>query len=180
MSSIRQVITAQQLLAMPDDGWRYELVEGELRRMSPAGRDHGRIAMNLGARLAVFVRDHSLGVVFAAETGFLLRRDPDTVRAPDVAFVSAERWSPGEGFFPGSPDLAVEVVSPSDSFVEVEEKVSEWLAAGTRAVVVVNPRRRAVSLHRENGAVQRLGVSETLDLSFVVPGFRVGVAELFA
>src|SRR5258706_2691268 len=119
---------------MPDDGWRYELVDGGLRGVSPAGQEHGRVAMNLGSRLAQFVRERALGVVFAAETGFLIRRQPDTVRAPDVAFVSSARQSAAEGFFPGAPDLAVEVVSPSDSFVEVEEKVLEWLGAGSQAV----------------------------------------------
>lgn len=179
MSTAAQSITAQQLLAMPDDGWRYELVDGELRRMSPAGREHGRVAMNLGSRLALYVRERSLGMVFAAETGFLLRRNPDTVRAPDVAYVSAERQSPGEGFFPGAPDLAVEVVSPSDSFVEVEEKVVEWLDTGTQAVLVINPRKRAVSVYRGTDNIRRLGEADTLDLSFVVAGFSITVRELF-
>ena len=180
MSTIAQACTAEQLLARPDDGWRYELVDGELRRMSPAGQEHGRVAMNLGARLAQFVREQSLGVVFAAETGFLLRRQPDTVRAPDVAFVSSARTSTSDGFFPGAPDLAVEVVSPSDSFVEVEEKVLEWLGAGTQAVLVINPRKRSVSIYRANKDIRRLNEGDTLDLSFVVPGFTVGVKELFA
>jgi Uma2 family endonuclease len=179
MSTVAQARTAEQLLTMPHDGWRYELVDGELRRMSPAGQEHGRIAMNLGSRLAQFVRERSLGVVFAAETGFLLRRQPDTVRAPDVAFVASARQSAAEGFFPGAPDLAVEVVSPSDSFVEIEEKVLEWLGAGTHAVVVVNPRKRAVSVYRAKDNIRLLTESETLDLSFVVPGFSIAVQALF-
>jgi Uma2 family endonuclease len=180
MSTTAQATTAEQLMALPDDGWRYELVDGELRRMAPAGQEHGRIAMNLGGRLAQYVREQSLGVVFAAETGFLLRRQPDTVRAPDVAFVSSARQSPSEGFFPGAPDLAVELVSPSDSFVEVEEKVFEWLGAGTQAVLVVSPRKRSVSIYRAKDSVRRLTEADTLDLSFVVPGFIIKVEELFA
>src|SRR5437870_3923435 len=136
MASVGTLTTAEQLLAMPANGWRYELVKGELRRMSPAGGPHGRIAMNLSWRLARFVRERALGVVFAAETGFVLRRNPDTVRAPDVAFVASPRSADEtEGFFPGPPDLAVEVVSPSDSYGDVEETVFEWLTAGTKAVV---------------------------------------------
>ena len=179
MSTIAPAGTAEQLLAMPEDGWRYELVDGELRRMSPAGQEHGRVAMNFGARLAQFVRERALGVVFAAETGFLLRRNPDTVRAPDVAFVSSARLSSAMGFFPGAPDLAVEVVSPSDSFVDVEEKVLEWLGAGSKAVIVVNPRKRAVSIYRAKDDIRLLTEADVLELSFVVPGFRVAVRELF-
>lgn len=179
MSTVAQTTTAEELLAIPRDGWRYELVDGGLRRMSPAGQEHGRIAMNFGSQLARFVRERSLGVVFAAETGFLLRRNPDTVRAPDVAFVTAARVSTADGFFPGAPDLAVEVVSPSDSFVDVEEKVREWLGAGSLAVVIVNPRERSVSLCRAKDDIRLLTVSDVLDLSTVVPGFRISVSELF-
>jgi Uma2 family endonuclease len=182
MSTVASVLSAEQLLAIPDDGWRYELVQGELRRMSPAGRQHGRVTMNFAWRLAQFVRERSLGVVFAAETGFLLRRDPDTVRAPDVAFVRTSRISglePQEGFFPGPPDLAVEVVSPSDTFTEVEDKVFQWLGAGAAAVLVINPSRRNVSLYRGRDDFRLWSEGETLDLSFVVPGFSIGVGEIF-
>src|SRR5579885_985484 len=168
MMPIASALSAEQLLAMPDDGWRYELVEGELRRMSPAGRQHGRVAMNFAWRIAQFVRERSLGVVYAAETGFLLQRDPDTVRAPDVAFVSGTRnpdQDAAEVFFPGAPDLAVEVVSPSDTFTEVEDKVFQWLAAGTAAVLVLNPSRRHVSLYRGKDDFRLFGEGEVVDLS---------------
>jgi Uma2 family endonuclease len=182
MSTVASAHSAEQLLAMPDDGWRYELVEGELHRMSPAGRHHGRVTMNFSWRLAQFVRERSLGVVFAAETGFLLCRNPDTVRAPDVAFVSAARISDAEtheGFFPGPPDLAVEVVSPSDTFTEVEDKVFQWLGAGATAVLVLHPSRRNVSLYRGKDDFRLFGEGETVDLSFVVPGFSIRVSEIF-
>ena len=181
MSAVTATLTAEQLFAMPGDGWRYELVEGELRRMAPAGHEHGRVAMNLSWRIAQHVRSGKLGVVFAAETGFLIKRDPDTVRAPDIAFVAAARASVASGqrgYFPGAPDLAVEVVSPSDSFSDVEEKVFEWLEAGAAAVVVIDPRHRRVSLNHGKRDIRMLGETDTLDLSFILPGFSVLVAAL--
>lgn len=179
MGTTTSVITAEQLLVMPSEGWRYELVDGELRRMSPAGHEHGRIAMKLGWRLGQFVEKHGLGIVFAAETGFLLRRNPDTVRAPDVAFVKSSRRSSAEGYFPGAPDLAVEIVSPSDSFVEVEGKVLEWLEAGSSAVLVINPCKRTISVYADKNDIRMLCEADTLDLSWVVPGFSVPVRDLF-
>ncbi len=109
---------------MPDDGFRYELVQGELRQMNPAGNVHGRVTMSVAWRLAHYVDENRLGTVYAAETGFRLSSNPDTVRAPDVAFVSrarVEAVGEVEGFWPEAPDLAIEVVSPGDSFAEVEE-----------------------------------------------------------
>jgi Uma2 family endonuclease len=179
MATTISTFTAEQLLAKPSDGWRYELVNGELRRMSRAGEEHGRIAMNLGARLWQIVREQKLGVVYTAETGFLLRRNPDTVRAPDVAFIKGSRQRAAEGFFPGAPDLAVEVVSPSDSYFEVEEKVFEWLGAGCGVVLVVSPRKRVIAIYRGREDIRRLSETDTLDLSFVIAGFSVAVRDLF-
>lgn len=182
MSAIIETFTAEQLLAMPADGWRYELVEGELRRMAPAGHEHGRVTLNLAWRLGQHVSTHRLGTVFAAETGFLIKRDPDTVRAPDVAYIAAGRADAARnvrGYFPGAPDLVVEVVSPSDSFSDVEEKVFEWLGAGSVAVVVVDPRRRRVTLNRSEQDIRVLGEGDTLDLSFVLPAFSIPVTQLF-
>ncbi len=122
-------------------------------------------------------------MVCAAETGFRIGRDPDTVRAPDVAFIRrarVEEAGEAEGFWPGAPDLAVEVVSPGDSFAEVEEKVSDWLAAGCRMVVVVNPRRRTATVYRSRSDVTLLAEDDVLDGGDVVPGWRVPVRELFA
>lgn len=117
---------------MPDDGSAYELVEGELRRMAPAGFQHGDVAARIGARLWQYAHDHDLGSVVAAETGFLLSRGPDTVRAPDAAFVSRHRLPPEDdhtGFLALAPDLVVEIVSPGDRAGDVAGKVSGWLAA---------------------------------------------------
>nr|MBA3793793.1 Uma2 family endonuclease [Rubrobacter sp.] len=141
----RKPVTAEELLRIPDDGLRRELVRGEVRTMAPAGNVHGRIAIDVSTSLDQYVRAHDLGVVFAAETGFKIAGNPDTVRAPDAAFVRRERVEAVgevEGYWPEAPDLAVEVVSPNDLFAEVEEKVADWLAAGTRVILVVNPRAR--------------------------------------
>lgn len=126
MDVVRQQGTADELLHMPDDGFRYELVRGELRRMTPADSQHGRIAVRITWRLARHVEENRLGNMYATETGFRIGTDPDTVRAPDVAFVSRERVEAVgevEGFWPEAPQLAVEVISPGDSYADVEEKV---------------------------------------------------------
>ncbi len=121
--------TAEELLRMPDDGFRYELVGGELRKIAPAGNKHGYVTMNLSGPLHRHVKANKLGQVYAAETGFLLARDPDTVRAPDAAFVRQARLDETgevEGYWPGVPDLAFEVISPSDTHTEVVEKALAW------------------------------------------------------
>jgi Uma2 family endonuclease len=174
------ITSAEQLLEASGLG-RCELVRGELVMMSPAGSEHGYIIMNLSLPLAAHVKEHGLGVVFAAETGFQIARDPDTVRAPDVAFVRAERIGrrPGKGFFQGAPDLAVEVVSPTDRAGEVLAKVGEWLDAGSRAVWVVDPESRTVLVYRGRSDVRTLGAGDALDGGDVVPGFTLPVAEVF-
>ena len=122
--------------------------------MTPAGNEHGKIAMSVAWRLAQHVEAHGLGAVYAAETGFRLASDPDTVRAPDAAFVCQARLDAVgavAGYWPGAPDLVVEVVSPGDRYGEVAEKVADWLAAGTQMVVVVEPQQRTVAVHRTRG-----------------------------
>jgi Uma2 family endonuclease len=182
MSMTLQTFTAEELFKMPKDGFRYELVKGELRKMSPAGSEHGAIIVKVTIRLGQHVESNKLGVCFGAETGFKIATDPDTVRAPDVAFVSREHI-PESGitkkFWPGAPDLAVEVLSPGDSYEEVDEKVGDWLAAGTRAVWVVNPRKRSVTVYHSTKDVERLSESDELDGGDVVPGFRCKVSEIF-
>lgn len=177
-----RVMTAEQLASMPDDGKRYELVEGALKMMSPAGGRHGRIAGKLLLRVAQHVEAHKLGVTFAAETGFLLRQDPDTVRAPDVAFVSQARL--GElanhpGYLPLAPDLVAEVVSPGDSSSEVEAKAHGWLDAGVRIVLVVDPQTTTIRDYRTADHIQ-VHSEGFVDLNDVLPGFQLDVAELFA
>ena len=182
MSTTPTLVTADELSMLPDDGFRYELVRGEVRRMPPAGSEHGAVVMNLGSPLHSFVRSHDLGVVFGAETGFKIASDPDTVRAPDLAFVRRERIPEGgvpRGFWPGAPDLAVEVISPGDTYTEVEEKVHDWLNAGTRMVSVLDPRTRTVTIYTSPTTVVRLTESDTLTGGEVLPGFTCQVSGLF-
>lgn len=182
MTSVLHAVTAEDLLAMPRGCRRRELVRGEVREMTPAGHDHGRIAMRIGARLDRFVEENGLGRVYAAETGFRIASEPDTVRAPDAAFVTEARVQEvGEarGYWPGAPDLAVEVVSPSDRFADVEEKVFAWLDAGTRMVVVVNPAQRTATVYRSREEIRVLAEEDALDGGDVVPGWSVRVGELF-
>lgn len=182
MSVQTKNITVEELLHMPDDGQRRELVEGELRTMTPAGHPHGRIAVRITWPLAQHVEENGLGAVYAAETGFLLSRDPDTVRAPDGAFIRRERVDEvGEtgGYWPGAPDLAVEVVSPGDAYAEVEGKVAEWLRAGSRMVVVVDPANRTVRVHRSPTDVTTLAGDGEIEGGDVVPGWRLPVRDLF-
>ena len=150
--------------------------------MSPAGSEHGRIVVNVTLPLGIFVKQRKLGVVYGAETGFLIARDPDTVRAPDVGFVRAERVppSPIRGFFPGAPDLALEVLSPDDRAVKVLAKVHDWLAAGCLAVWVVDPEKQTVSVYRTGKASVEHGPSHEVTGGDVVPEFRLAVAEIFA
>ncbi len=183
MDVVRQQVGAEELLHMPDDGFRYELVRGELRRMNPAGNVHGRIAVRITWRLAQHVEENRLGTVYAAETGFKLATDPDTVRAPDVAFVSRARVEAVgeiEGFWPEAPDLAVEVISPGDSYADVEEKVFDWLDAGTKMVVVINPRQRSATVYKSPTDISALAEADVLDGGDVVPGFELTVRDIFA
>ena len=182
MAATTKFMTAEELLEMPDDGFRYELVRGELVKMAPAGRTHGKRGNRVNVSLSLHVYENDLGETYLAETGFHLETDPDHVLAPDVAFVSREREEAtpeAGGFFPGPPDLAVEVVSPNDRYTEVADKVAEWLAAGTRMVVVVNPRNRTVQAHTPEG-VTELTEADTLDGGDVVPGWQMPVADIFA
>lgn len=183
MTMIAQTMTAEELLRMPEDGFGHELVRGELRKMSPAGNKHGRIAALLTGSLVQHVLARKLGAVYTAEAGFKLSSDPDTVRAPDVAFVSQQQLDEVgdvEGFWPGPPDLAVEVISPNDNYTEVEAKVCDYLAAGTRMVIVVNPRQRTLTVHRSLLDIRVLQEGDTLDAADAVPGWQLAVAELFA
>jgi Uma2 family endonuclease len=183
MDVVRQQVTADDLSLMPDDGFRYELVKGELRRMNPAGNVHGRVTMSVAWRLAQYVEENQLGTVYAAETGFRLASDPDTVRAPDVAFVSrarVEMVGEVEGFWPEAPDLAVEVVSPDDSYTDVEEKVFDWLDVGTKMVVVINPRQRSSTVYKSPTDIIALAEADVLDGGEIVPGFELAIREIFA
>jgi Uma2 family endonuclease len=181
MSTEARLITAEDLWNMPGDQ-RRELVRGQLRVMAPSGGEHGAIINNLAFVLTSHVRRARLGVVFGAETGFVLARDPDVVRGADVAFVRTARI-PTTGipkkFWEGAPDLAVEVLSPGDSLDEIEEKVDDYLRANTPLIWVVNPRRKTITIYRQNAKPRILSESDVLTGEDVIPGFECRVGEAF-
>ncbi|HEU0015851.1 MAG TPA: Uma2 family endonuclease [Longimicrobium sp.] len=181
MATRLHTFTADELLAMPDDGVRRELVAGALREMPPVGKQHARISGRLYRSLHAWVSPRGLGEAFV-EFGYHLERDPDTVRAPDVSFVRAGHTDDGpeEGYHAGTPDLAVEVLSPSDREFDVIEKVYDYLDAGTRMVVLVDPEPRSVTVYRSRRDKQVLTEDDVLDGGDVVPGWKLPVREIFA
>ena len=173
-------LTADDLCRMPDDGWKYELRRGELVRMPPGGDEHGEIGLTAGRILGNHVHAGRLGSVFNADTGFRLASDPDVLRAPDVSFVSRDRRPPRSAkYLTIAPDLAVEVVSPSDSASDLQEKIGEYLTAGTRLVWVIYPATRTVVIHRADGTIEERRLGQMLEGEDVVPGFACPVADLF-
>ncbi len=183
MVTTTKTMTADDLFRMPEDGSCYELVRGELKKMSPPGSQHGRITNNVSFFLTQYVRNKNLGTVYTAETGFKIASNPDTVRAPDVAYVNQEwfqRVGDIVGYWPGAPDLAVEVISPNDIFTEVEEKIFEWLEAGTKLVIVVNPPKKIVTVYRSRTDIAMLTENDILDAGDVVPGWSVAIKDIFA
>lgn len=182
MSTDLLITTADELFEMPSDGFRYELVRGALRKMSPAGGEHGEIALFLGGHLMAHVRKHRLGSVYAAETGFRLGSTPDTVLAPDVSFVARARTQTirdRRKFVPFAPDLAIEVLSPGDTYTKAAEKIDEWLNAGTKAVVQVDPRKKTVTIYRSETPPVTLTERDSLEVPDIVPGWSVPLAEIF-
>jgi Uma2 family endonuclease len=180
MTITQHITTAEELLRTPGDG-PCELVRGERIMMTPAGFEHGRIVIEISLPLGAFVKERGLGVVTGVETGFMIARDPDTVRAPDVAFVRAERVpaSPLMGFFQGPPDLAVEVLSPSDRVSEVLAKVRDWLEAGCSAVWLVDPATQTVAVYRNEAPLVTHDVDGELTGGDVIRGFHLAVGEVF-
>ena len=175
-------MTADELLRLPDDDLWYELVEGRVIRMSPSGSLHAVCANRIEYELTLFVRAGNLGVVFPQDSGFKLASDPDTVRAPDAAFVSRERI-PAEGipqgYWPGAPDLAVEVLSPDDTPRRITARIRDYLAHGCRLVWVIDPPRREATVHRPDGLMSVLTEDDVLEGDPVLPGFRIPVATIF-
>jgi len=179
MTTSLQRSTASELFEMPDDGFRYELVKGELRKMSPSGSEHGAIIIIITLLLAQYVKANKLGVCFGAETGFKIASDPDTVRAPDVAFTSRERIPVMQrrGYGAVAPDLVAEVLSPDDRPSEVLSKVGDWLAAGVRLAFVVDPEQRRVRVYRADGSQRDVEEGELLDGEDVLPGFHCHLGD---
>ena len=183
MAQETRAITAEELFRMPDDGYKYELVAGRLRKMTPAGSLHGLVGMRLAVAISAHVDTHGLGVVFAADTGFKLASNPDTVRAPDVAFVTRAKI-PASGipitYWRGAPDLAVEVMSPTDVRSEIDEKIEQYLRTGVRQVWFVEPLARRVTILRPGTPPQVLSDTDTPDGGDLLPGFSYPLARLFA
>ncbi len=179
--SATKLMTADELLRLGDDV-RGELIKGEFREVMSAGGQHGKAAMNLGIELGVFVKRRRLGTTFAAETGFWLERGPDTVRAPDLAFTSAERLPLDDdtpGYLEVVPDLVAEVRSPNDSRREVRAKAEMWLSHGVRLVWVVHPDTRTIDVYRADAPVATLAEDAALDGGDVLPGFTCPVRAVF-
>ena len=188
MTPANDTMTADQLLTYDHRGKRLELVRGQLKVREPAGYLHGTVAARILSRVAAFLErdqfarsaEHPLGDVLAAETGFTLQRDPDTVRATDVAFVAwARRPASPRGFAELAPDLAVEVLSPDDRPGEMLAKVGDWLTAGTVLVWVVDPRRRRARVYRADGTESMIDESGAIDGEEVLTGFTLPLAPLF-
>ena len=180
--SVKLLLTAEDFLTMPEvPGKRFELVDGELVEMPGTGLLHNALLGHVFVLLRSYVRAHDLGMVGVDGLGIVLRRDPDIVRVPDVSFVARDRLPKGalsESFLPFAPDLAVEIVSPSDRAAEVHAKVREYLDAGSRVVWVMWSPTRSVSVHRAGLPTVELGPDDELDGGDVLPGFRVRVREI--
>ena len=179
----KTLMTAEEFARLPDNGMRRELVRGEVIEMTPAAAESGRISMRVALRLGNFVEERGAGACYTAEAGFIIARDPDVVRAPDVAFVRGDRLPDrpsAEGFFPGPPDLAVEVVSPSDQAAEVQEKVNDYLKSGTSLVWVVYPKLRQVQVHRSLAESFIVEEDGTLSGEPVLPDLSIPVKDIFA
>jgi Uma2 family endonuclease len=176
----RKLMTAEELLRLPDDGQRRELIDGELSTMAPAGGPHGRDGAWAHLHLGNHVQDHELGEIFMAETGFLLRRDPDRVRAPDFAFIRAEQL-PADGVPRGyvsiPPDLVLEVVSPDDAASDVRQKVQEWLEFGCRTIWILYDGPR-LDAYDADGSIRTYGSDDQVDGGEVLPGFRMRLGDL--
>ena len=185
MSTAERLLNADEFYDLPEppEGGKMELIEGRSVTMSPVGMEHGEIVHNISLGMGPFVRKATLGKV-RIETGFRLRRDPDSVRAPDLSFVVAGRVPAGRRsrYFDGYPDLAVEVLSPDDRASEIAQKLSEYLAAGTARIWIIDPASRTVTVHRAGGDAHTYSDDDVLssdDAGFNVPGFALPLADIF-
>jgi Uma2 family endonuclease len=183
MSTATKIVTAEELFRMPGSAHRLELIDGELRQMTPAGSVHGFLTVEISSLLREHVRRHKLGGVVGAETGFRIGSGPDTVLAPDVAFIRRERLAVTgipKAYYPEAPALVVEVVSPGDTAEEVDDKIRRWFAAGVELAWVVYPTGRTVTVYRGLDDIRVLSEKDVLEGDSVVSGFNCRVGDLFA
>ena len=174
------LMTAEDLMANPVPNMCTELVKGHILVREPPGYRHGYVGSQLLMAIGTHVRTHQLGHVLAAETGFTLFRNPDTVRAPDVSFIRSERVPSPQpnGYAEFAPDLAVEVLSPSDRTGPMLAKVGDWIDAGARLVWIVDPELRVARVYRADGTQSLLTADDSLDGEDVLPGFSARVSEM--
>jgi Uma2 family endonuclease len=181
MSLASKLVVAEEFFELPDDGLRRELIEGQIHIMSPASYRHGYVEHNLSGEIYIYSKKHRTGQGFDGDTGFLIARNPDTVLAPDCAYVRRERIKDVErrrGFCGAYPDLAAEVISPSETKQEVSEKVNRWIAAGVEVVWVIDPELRQATIY-EGGSVKTVGEDDLLTAESLMPGFSVRLGDLF-
>lgn len=165
---------------LPEDGWRRELVRGELIEMSPPNARHGRVVIRLGSHLDAYADENDLGEVYS-EVGWIFEHDPDTVLGPDLSFVRKSRLSQvnEEGFARTFPDLAIEVLSPSNTAGEMMRKVDVYFRSGVSAVWIVEPKQRIAEVHRKGKPVRRLGLDDALEDAELLPRFSLKLRDLF-
>ena len=183
MTTAKKLLTADDLMALPDDGNRHELVKGELIEMPPPGVMHGIVVFAFGLLLSNFVRENNLPFVFTSEVGIYIEQDPDTVRAADFALISHERIReplPRRGYVAGLiPDLVVEVISPDYSATDAAARARMWIDSGVRLVLTAYIADQSIVANRADGTVQRFGASDTLTGDPVLPGFTCPVSDIF-
>ncbi len=175
-----QQITGERLLAMGDIG-PCELIDGRVVRMNPIGRSHAHVAANLSMTLNQFVRQHKLGEVLVGKIGIFIQRGPDRVRAADIAFVSTERLAQTteSGYLKTAPDLVVEIISPSDRWQDVRDKLEDYFTIGVQQVWIVEPDNRDVLVYSSITETRKLSEGDTVIGEGVLDGFSLPVAELF-
>jgi Uma2 family endonuclease len=181
MSIASKLMTAEEFYVLPSDGVRRQLIEGRTYSMSPAGYAHGIATANICAAILLHARQFSLGRTFGAETGFVVGRNPDSVMAPDCAFVRTSRLhevKTSRGFCGAHPDLVVEVISPTETKKEVVEKAQRWLGVGVEVVWVIDPEKRTATVY-EHDLVTTLMEDKSLTAESLLPEFSIRIGELF-
>lgn len=180
-TTISKSVTAGELMELSLHG-RYELIEGVITEMSPAGEQHGLISSIIIQIVGHYVRKNKLGITTSSETGYKLSSNPDTVKAPDMAFKSNKTLSKGDivkGYSEIMPDLVVEVNSPADKFIRIIKKVDSWLKAGVKEVWVFDPEERSIAIYKDNSRTRILDINDELDRTDILPGFKCSVREFF-